>query len=412
MTFLAIRYLLGSIVYAGAQFVIVSLLNKFGSTEHIGQYALGLAITAPIFMLSHLHLRSVWIVNSSGKHTFGSYIGLRWLTSAAAFSITVGIALLGGFDRNTSLVIVLISTYRFIESISDLLLGVCQKQEQLDSITFSRISKGIISTISFILVYIPTQSLILSLLTMIIGWFCIMLGYDFRKARQLVATRPVFAYKQLKPLVRASAPLGIVLALMSLNANIPHYSIAYFRGQHDLGVYASLAYMIVACNVVVTALGEAYTPRLAKWFTEGRYSLFVRLLVRMITMGVLLGGLGCIGGWAFGTELLTLLYNRELAAEMEVFLWMLLSTLLIFVSSFLWYGITATRTFSLQIPLFLCTAGSNAAACLLLVPRYGLVGAAAGTMVSLLVQTGGSVLLLIYAMNKEKRRVNGEAAAA
>lgn len=68
MTLASLRYLFGNITYAGAQFVIVILLNKFGSSEIVGQYSLGLAVTAPIFMLSHLHLRSVLIVDTSGKY--------------------------------------------------------------------------------------------------------------------------------------------------------------------------------------------------------------------------------------------------------------------------------------------------------------------------------------------------------
>ncbi len=412
MTFLAIRYLLGNIVYAGAQFVIVSLLNKFGSTEHIGQYALGLAITAPIFMLSHLHLRSVWIVQPAGAHKFGAFIGLRLITTAVAFTITIGIACFVGFDRNTSLVIVLVSMFRFIESISDMLLGVCQKYEKLDSISLSRIAKGMFSTFSFVLVYIPTHSLSFALLTMIIGWLGITIGYDYRRARKMEVIRPLFARKLLLPLLHMSAPLGIVLALMSLNANIPQYAIAYFRGQHDLGIYASLAYMIVACNVVVTALGEAYTPRLVRRFTEGQYTEFVRVLVRMMKLGTVLSVLAMATGWLFGSQLLTLLYSSELASDIKLFLWLLASTFFVFTSSFLWYGITATRRFTLQIPLFLCALGCNGLACLLLVPKLGMVGAAAGSIISLLVQTGGSVLLLSYIINKERKRVQREAAAA
>lgn len=92
MSFASLRYSLGNITYAGAQFVIVILLNKFGSSAIVGQYSLGLAVTAPIFMLSHLHLRSVLIVDSSGKYSFGDFLGLRLITTALAFTITAGFA--------------------------------------------------------------------------------------------------------------------------------------------------------------------------------------------------------------------------------------------------------------------------------------------------------------------------------
>lgn len=187
MTLASLRYLFGNITYAGAQFVIVILLNKFGSSEIVGQYSLGLAVTAPIFMLSHLHLRSVLIVDTSGKYLFGDFFGLRLVTTAVAFTVTAGCCILSGADWNTALVIFFIGLYRIVESVSDILLGIVQKQERLDQISFSRAAKGLFSILVFALVFIPTQSLILALLVMIIGWLAITIGYDARKASAYVA---------------------------------------------------------------------------------------------------------------------------------------------------------------------------------------------------------------------------------
>ncbi|WMT42371.1 oligosaccharide flippase family protein [Paenibacillus sp. D2_2] len=408
MSFASLRYLLGNITYAGAQFVIVVLLNKFGSPEIVGQYALGLAVTAPIFMLSYLHLRSVLIVDSSGKYSFGDFIGLRIVTTAVAFTITAGFITLSGFNWNTVLVIFFISLYRIVESLSDILLGIIQKQEKLDQISISRMAKGLFSILTFILVFIPTHSLLLALFIMNVGWLVITIGYDARKARALASLRPVFNRSQLKQLLIVSSPLGIVLALMSLNTNIPQYAIAFFRGEYDVGVYASLSYMIVACNVVVTALGEAITPRLARWHTGGRHHEFIHLIGRMVLIGIGISAFACVIGWMFGRQLLTLLYSPELAREIVLFRWLLVSTILVFVSSFLWYAITATGKYTAQIPLFVCTAMTNALACFLLVPHYGVLGAAMGVILALFVQMIGSVIVLIRVIGKARKQVQRE----
>jgi len=44
--------LVGNIVYAGCQWGMLTVLAKIGTTEMVGQFALGLAITAPVFMFS------------------------------------------------------------------------------------------------------------------------------------------------------------------------------------------------------------------------------------------------------------------------------------------------------------------------------------------------------------------------
>lgn len=411
MSFTSLRYLFGNITYAGAQFVIVVLLNKFGSPEIVGQYSLGLAVTAPVFMLSYLHLRSVLIIDTSGNYAFGDFFGLRLVTTAVAFAVTTGFCIVSGFDWKTLLVIFFISLYRIIESVSDILLGIIQKQERLDQISVSRVAKGMFSILAFALAFIPTQSLVLSLFIMTIGWLAITIGYDARKAKVFTSLTPIFNKSRLKQLLIVSSPLGIVLALMSLNTNIPQYAIAYFKGEYDLGVYASLSYMIVACNVVVTALGEAITPRLARWHAGKKHKEFIRLLSKMVAMGMGISAFACLIGWLFGKQILTLLYSSNIAQEIELFRWLLVSTFLVFVSSFFWYAITATGKFKAQIPLFLCTVITNALACLLLVPAYGVLGAAMGTILALFVQMIGSVVVLSHVIGQARKQVEREWAA-
>jgi O-antigen/teichoic acid export membrane protein len=351
------------------------------------------------------------IVDTSEKYLFGDFFGLRLVTTAVAFTITAGCCIVSGFDWNTALVIFFIGLYRIVESVSDILLGIVQKQERLDQISFSRTAKGLFSIIVFALVFIPTQSLILALLVMIIGWLAITMGYDARKARVYTSLRPLFNKRRLWGLLIISSPLGVVLALMSLNTNIPLYAISYFRGEHDLGVYATLSYMIVACNVVVTALGEAITPRLARWHASGRHKEFVSLLGRMIAMGVGISMIGCLIGWMFGHQLLTLLFSPDVAKELGLFHWLLVSTLLVFVSSYLWYAITATGNYKAQIPLFLCSVITNGLACLIFVPIFGVIGAAMGASMALFVQMIGSAIVLFLVIRQSRKQQQRELAA-
>lgn len=169
--------------------------------------------------------------------------------------------------------------------------------------------------------------------------------------------------------------------------------------------------MIVACNVVVTALGEAITPRLARWHSAGRHKEFVTLLSRMIAMGLGFSAVACLIGWLFGHKLLTLLFSSDVAGELGLFHWLLASTMLVFISSYLWYAITATGRYKAQIPLFLCTAFTNGLCCLIFVPHYGVVGAAMGASSSLFVQMIGSVVVLYRVIGKVRNREQSEAAA-
>ena len=65
---------IGNIVYAVSQWAIVVLMAKFGDVEMVGKYSLVLAITAPLFMLTHFQLRAVQTTDTQSEYHFCKYL--------------------------------------------------------------------------------------------------------------------------------------------------------------------------------------------------------------------------------------------------------------------------------------------------------------------------------------------------
>jgi len=96
--------LAGNVVYAATQFGMLSVLAKLGNPSIVGQYALGLAITAPVFMLTNLQLRGVQATDARNQYEFADYFTLRCLcTLVGLFLIAVMVAL-SHYDSATKLV--------------------------------------------------------------------------------------------------------------------------------------------------------------------------------------------------------------------------------------------------------------------------------------------------------------------
>src|SRR3982750_880645 len=54
-----VETLFGNLVYAGCQWGVLVALAKLGNPQVVGVYALALAITSPVMLLSNLQLREV-----------------------------------------------------------------------------------------------------------------------------------------------------------------------------------------------------------------------------------------------------------------------------------------------------------------------------------------------------------------
>ena len=246
---------------------------------------------------------------------------------------------------------------------------------------------------------------------MAVVWLGVLLFYDMRSGRMILreahhsshrgtVCAPVWDWKVLRKLAWLAAPLGVVMMLNSLNANIPRYVVEHHLGQWELGIFAALAYLQLAENTVVTALGQSATPRLAANFAQKRTSAFRGLNVRLVAIGLAIGGTGVLMALLFGHWLLTLLYRPEYAAYSSVFVWLMIGAALSNVAAFLGYGLTAARCFHVQMTLLVAESLVLCGTCLYLIPKYNLMGAA----VAYVIAKGFLIALSALALAREMRR--------
>ncbi len=109
-----------------------------------------------------------------------------------------------------------------------------------------------------------------------------------------------------------------------------------------------MAYLVVAGGMVINAVGQAASPRLANYFAEQNTQAFIRLLGKMELIALALGGAGILAAALFGREILMLLYSPDFAEQGDVFVWVMLSAAVTAMASFMGYAMTALRIFRMQ----------------------------------------------------------------
>jgi len=398
--------LTGNIVYSACQWGMISTLAKLGDAALVGRFALGLAITAPIFMFTNLQLRGVQATDARSEFDFADYFTLRLMTTFAGLILVGAIALFGRFDPTTAGVILLLGLSKTIESLSDVVAGLLQKEERLDRVAISLIIRGLCSLVAFAVTFAKLHSILAAVAALVLVWLSVYLFYDLRQARLLVRRRPrFFALRRirLRRLALLSAPLGIVMTLVSLNVNLPRYLLEHVSGPADLGIFASLAYLLVAVNLIVNALGQSVVARLARLFAEGEVRGFRRILNRLLMLASLILVLGVPLAHLVGGRLLATLYRPEYGRQNSLFLLLVAAAGISSLASFLGYGMTAARIFRLQVPLIGAATLTTGATAAILVPRLGSYGAGLALLIGAGVQALGSAAVLNRALSKIAR---------
>ena len=400
----------GNVINAGCWFAMTIVLAKLGSPEHLGQFALGLATTAPIFMFASLRLRDVQATDAKQEYRFGDYFALRLITTAVSLLVVVGIVSVSGFQREMALVILATGCSKAIENISDAFYGLFMRHERLDRIAKSMMLKGPLSLLGLGVGFYLTNSVFWGVIGLAIARATIMLSYDLRNAiltlnpsSKRISTiipkewpRPRWNAKILGRLVWLALPLGFVTMLISFTSNIPRYFVEGYLGSYQLGIFAAIASFQKVAPTVVQALGRSASPRLAKYYSANEAGAFRQLMFRLIGIGVLLGGAGILVALVLGRQILTLFYGPAYALP-GLFGLLMLAAGIDYIATMLLFVITSARYFKIQLPLQLLTTGAVAIACYRLVPSAGLSGAAMALIIGNLCRAGGSLVVAWHA---------------
>ena len=400
--------LIGNVVYAGCQWAMLVAIAKLGSPEMLGTFVLGLALTAPVVILANLQLRGVQATDAKREYQFGTYWTLRLVTSSMAMMAIVVVTVASGCRGEQAAVVLVIGAAKVVESISDVVYGLLQQQERMDRIAISLMVKGPLSLLALGLCVSLTHSILWGALGLVMAWAlslaCCDIPFGMSALRAtmppgkqtrswLTLLRPQMDAGTLVRLARLALPLGVVMVLGSLIVNVPRYFVEAYQGSYELGMFAALASVNVAGTTVVSALGLSAQPRLARYYASGS-ARFLRLVIKLVAIGALVGCFGVLVAAVAGRGLLTVMFRPEYADNVSSFVWIMIAGGIGCIASFLGYGVTATRAFRRFVAPRVVTVLVAVAFSILLIPRHGVTGAAWVLCVANSVNCVGLVFIL------------------
>lgn len=388
--------LLGNLAYAAAQSITIIILAKTLTPAMVGQFGLGVAITTPVLMFTNLQLRSLQATEALSRARFDDYLALRWVSTLAAVIVIIGIILVVRYSTVTGLVILCVGTMKCVEALSDTIYGQLQRFERMDRIAISMICKGALSIVALSSVIALTKNVAWGALAVAGAFAAVLVVYDLPAVRH-VAVGPSVGPEEcleigatsktsarlsvFRALIRLGLPLGITSVLLAIAANIPRYLLERTGGEASLGYFVALAYPSALFAILLSAFGQAATPRMAEFHRVDRPKF--RKLVLRIAMVPLLS-LVLIGGIALllGPNSLRMLYRTDYAQYFREFLLLLVAGAVWGLASVLGYAATSSRRLVSQAPAAVLICVVTTLCSLFVVPRYGIAGAAVASMIA------------------------------
>lgn len=371
----------GNVLAAAGQWGQMLVLARCCEPEQVGEFALGLAIASPLLMFSNLNLRSVQITDVRGRYRFGDYLGLRLFTTAVALFVLALLTALVGYNASAGMIALGLGLTKGLEAVSDIMHGFQQQHDRMDLVSRSVALRSLLGLSALAVVTGATGLVWTGVLALAGVSLGVLLLYDVPNVRARLSERWLYAGAQTclppeqRELARIALPLGLVMLLLSLQTSAPRFFLERHVDIAAVGIFAALVYISTAANVLVDALGQSITPRLARHADAGSPE-FRRVLVGLLAAGALLGVAGLVLALLAGKQLLGIVYGAPYAASAPIFVILMAATGVTFVGSFLGFGMTAARLFRSQVHVSAVSLLAVVVVCAWLVPQRGMQGAA------------------------------------
>lgn len=376
---------LGNALVAVCQLLLMVLLLRAAGDATTGQYIFALAISAPVFMFAGLDLRTLQATDSNSEVRFIEYLSLRLISGSFAVAIVPLIAIAWGSRPDTLAIAAGVGLGRFFLLISDTFNGLMQKSERMDRVAHSIVLKGILSTLVLGATFLVTGSLVAAVFAEAATRFLVLAFYDFplgcRLAREqgtenisLASLRTVDILR-LKTLTFRSLPLAFKVMLVSLDTHVTRYFVTGMASLSAVGVFGPIASGAGSASMVGKALNQSVSAKLGRLATAGEPRAFLSFVRRLQLLYLVLGAAGVGFTIVAGGPLLALV-RPDLLAYQAVLTLVVVSVALDLQNGIVDMSLVAARRIAPLAPACGISVATSAIGCWMLIPSYGLVGAA------------------------------------
>lgn len=372
---------LGMLAFSLGQWLVVASIAKYYGLSAAGQYALAGAITTPVFTFLSLNLRTVQASRTLLDAEGGLLGALRGTTLTLASVITIAIAqLAAGLSLPMTLTIAVVAL-KVLDGISDLNYGRLQSERKFARIASSQIARGvalcgIVSVSALLGIKLEMAILLVTAL-----WGIIIIALEMSGDRRIMPKEighilTCSSWAALARLFIRLFPLGIAVGLMQAHNSASRIMLGHFGDQRLVGIFACLFYVAFIPHLMMTALGQRFTPELGERIRAGDDLGFRHLTRRLLLFAVALHVITVAGSVLCGKEVLVAIYGDQFSAQRNELIKMSLcaSTSVYIVA--IGFPLTALADYKIQVFVFGAALAANCGVGWWAIPRLHVSGAA------------------------------------
>ena len=297
---------IGSFLQSAISPILLIVITRLNGVGDSGLFSFAMSLSVVFWAISLWGGRTYQVSDAKKEFSSGDYIVVRFISSLIVAVFSISFCMLSGYDLiKTELIMVLVS-FKILESIADSMYGVLQIHNRLYIVGISLTMKSVFGFMLFTLVDILTKNIIYGALSIFIVNIAVVIFYDIpwmKHVESVGLTKKNIM--QAGKIMKKTAEVFVVVFLTMFSLNIPRYFLDKYH-YDQIGYFGIMAMPITLLTLFISFVLQPNVVNLSELLKEKKIKEFTKIVSKIdfitFTLGILfVVSSYLIGVWALNT---------------------------------------------------------------------------------------------------------------
>lgn len=385
--------------------ILLLIVTRINGINSAGIFSFAFAIALILWAIGMWGGRTYQVSDLKREFSAHSYVTVRIMLGVFMVFCAIIFSLVNGYNMMEMSVIITLTLFKAIESISDAVYGILQVAGRLYISGISLTIKMVAGTVAFVAIDLILNDVFWASVGLVAINLIIFFSYDCLAARKVdyhlgALVKSFRSYtKEASTVIKQCLPIASVVFLSMFSLNIPRYFLEkYHIG--ELGYFGILAMPITVLALLITFLLQPKIIHITHFFVMKKFSDFHKV-VRNISL--VIAGIGIVGivvAYFVGVPILDMIFGVSFASRKAALMIVIIGAIANGFVSLYMNIFTIIRHFRMLFYTLIVTNVVLIVLCVPIISIYSLVGAMTLFTVVNVVQLG----LLIYFYEKTMKK--------
>lgn len=297
---------IGSFLQSAISPILLIVITRLNGVGDSGLFSFAMSLSVVFWAISLWGGRTYQVSDVKKEFSSGDYIVVRFISSLIVAVFSISFCILNGYDLiKTELIMVLVS-FKILESIADSMYGVLQIHNKLYIVGISLTMKSVFGFMLFTLVDILTKNIIYGALSIFLVNIAVVIFYDIpwmKRVESVGLTKKNIM--QAGKIMKKTAEVFVVVFLTMFSLNIPRYFLDKYH-YDQIGYFGIMAMPITLLTLFISFVLQPNVVNLSELLKKKKIKEFTKIVSKIdfitFTLGILfVVSSYLIGVWALNT---------------------------------------------------------------------------------------------------------------